>query len=317
MIMEWLWIPVGAAVLVLLAAYYVYRVTFYADRRKIDDPYRMGEHPEIKIDKERIRMLVKEICETEHEDVQIVSFDGLKLRGRYYHAADGAPVHILLHGYRSLGARDFCGIFRIFREMGHNILMIDQRSHGASEGHVISFGIEERYDCLSWVNYAVDRFGKNVKIVLAGLSMGAATVLMASSLDLPDNVRGIIADSAYTSPEEIVLKVARDRKLPGWLIRPLARLGAYMFGHFGLNDSAAEREVAKCKIPVLLLHGEGDFFVPSGMSRKIFAACASEKQLEIFPNEGHCVSYIFHTERYSQDIEGFCHKVLSDALPEE
>lgn len=301
-------------IVLLLAAYYVYRITFYADRRKIDDPYRESTvNPKLKINRERIVQLTTEICETPHEDVHVRSFDGLTLRGRFYPSSTpDAPITLLMHGYRSLGARDFCGTFRIFREMGHHILMVDERAHGASEGHTITFGVYERHDCRTWVDYLLERFGKSANVLLVGFSMGAATVLMASS-SLPENVRGIIADSGYTSPEAIIGKVARDRRLPELPIRLLARLGAYLFGHFGLNNSTAEAEVEKCKTPILLLHGEGDYFVPSGMSRTIFSRIAdrTKKQIAVFPNDGHCASYIFHTERYTEIVENFCRQVLA------
>ncbi len=299
----------AAVLLTLIASYFTFRYTFYADRRKMDDPYVMlNTSPSVKIDAERVRSLVREIMTTPHEDVEIRSFDGLTLRGRYYPGKKGAPLAILMHGYRSLGARDFCGTFRIFPEMGYSILMPDERAHGASEGHVISFGILERHDCLSWANYAHERFGDDTDIVLMGLSMGAATVLMASSLPLPENVRCIIADSAYTSPRDIIAKVARDKSLPARLLMPFVRIGAYMFGHFSLDDAAAEREIEKNNRPVFLLHGEGDFFVPSFMSRRLFRAAKSEKQLLILPNNGHCASYIFNTERYINAIEAFCRR---------
>lgn len=302
---------VGLAVLTLLVSYGVFRYTFFADRRKTDNPYVMLKgSPSVKIDAERVRYLVREICETPHEDVEITSFDGLCLRGRLYAGQKGKPVAILMHGYRSLGARDFCGTFRIFIESGYTVLMPDQRAHGASEGNVIRFGVAERHDCLSWTNYAAGRFGKNARIVLMGLSMGAATVLMASSLPLPENVRCIIADSAYTSPCDIIAKVARDKHLPSALLMPFVRIGAYMFGHFSPNDSAAVREVEKNTRPLLLLHGRGDYFVPSGMSRRIFHAARGEKQLLILPNNGHCASYIFNTERYTEAIESFCRRYV-------
>ena len=138
----------AAALLTLIASYFTFRYTFYADRRKMDDPYVMlNTSPSVKIDAERVRSLVREIMTTPHEDVEIRSFDGLTLRGRYYPGKKGAPLAILMHGYRSLGARDFCGTFRIFPEMGYSILMPDERAHGASEGHVISFGILEGKLC--------------------------------------------------------------------------------------------------------------------------------------------------------------------------
>ena len=292
-------------------ALYVYTVAFYADRKCVKMPYIPEGNPGIKIAPERISYLINDISRTAHEDVYIFSRDGLKLCGKYYHFADGAPLDIQFHGYRSLSCRDLCGGFRISRDMGHNILLVDERAHGNSEGHVISFGIKERYDCMDWVNYAVERFGEKQKIILVGVSMGASTVLMASSLALPDNVVGIIADSAYTSPRDIILKVGADRKIPPYLVLPLAKAGAKIFGHFDLCESSALCEVEKCKMPVLFIHGDEDFFVPSYMSRKIYDACASEKRMTILPNSGHCAGYIFNTQRYIKEIRDFSNYVLS------
>lgn len=143
------------------------------------------------------------------ESVFITSFDGVKLYARYYHVRDGAPLQIQFHGYRGSALLDFCGGNKLAREIGHNTLVVDQRAHGKSGGNTITFGINERYDCLSCINYAVERSGKETPIFLSGVSMDAATVLMASELNLPDNVIGIIADSPYSSPEEIIRKVCR------------------------------------------------------------------------------------------------------------
>ncbi len=290
---------------------YVYMVAFHSDRSKCPDPYIPAGNPTPKISRERIDYLMNDICVSKHEDVTVTSHDGLKLCARYYHHADGAPLDILFHGYRSISDRDLCGGFRISRDMGHNVLLVDERAHGNSEGHVISFGIKERYDCLQWVNYCVRRFGKKQKIILVGVSMGAATVLMASSLDLPENVVGIIADSAYTSPKDIISKVGAERRIPTVISMPLAKAAARIFGHFDLCESSALCEVEKCTKPVLIIHGENDFFVPSEMSRDIFNACASEKRITILPNNGHCAGYIFNTQRYIKEIRDFSSYVLS------
>jgi pimeloyl-ACP methyl ester carboxylesterase len=243
--------------------------------------------------------------------VAIKSFDGLNLSAKYYHHADGAPLDILFHGYRSASCRDCCGVFRISKDQGHNVLLVDQRAHGKSGGRIITFGIRERHDCVSWINYAVERFGKKQKIMLIGLSMGAATVLMAAGLELPHNVVGIISDSTYTSPRDIVLKVSRDRKYPEILVAPLVKAAAKIFGKFDLDETTAVEAVKYCKKPVLFLHGEDDFFVPCRMTRKVFAACASEKHLVAFHNNGHCANYVFNTERYVNEINKFSKEMFS------
>lgn len=288
----------------------VYDRAFRASEKRLCDPRVLEDEMRGKIDNTRVEYLVDSILETEHEEVFITSYDGLSLFGRYYHSKDGAPLDIYFHGYRSLPVRDCCGVFRISRQLGHNVLLVDERAHGRSEGKVISFGIKERYDCLEWTRYAEKRFGKDCPVILFGLSMGAATVLMASSLELPGNVVGIISDSAYTSPLDIIKKVCRDKKLPSAVISPFVEAGAKLFGHFDICESTAIGEVRKCTKPVLFIHGQDDFFVPSYMTRKIYAACNSKKRISVLNNSGHCSGYIFNTERYVKEICNFFEMVL-------
>ena len=205
------------------------------------------------------------ICELDgipFEPVTITAFDGVQLCGRYYHVRDGAPVQIELHGYRGNALRDFCGGNKLAREAGMNTLLVDERANGRSGGRTITFGVKERRDCLSWIECANSRFGP-VPIFLAGVSMGAATVLMAAGLPLPANVAGIIADCPYSSPEAIIRKVCReDMHLPPALLMPFVRLAARLFGRFRLDGASAVEAARDTGIPILLLHGEDDRFVP-------------------------------------------------------
>ena len=195
--------------------------------------------------------------------------------------------------------------------MGQNTLVVDQRSHGKSEGHTITFGIKERFDCLSWIQYANERFGAQIPICLAGVSMGAATVLMASDLELPDNVKCIIADCPFSSPEAIILKVCKeDMKIPPVLAKPFIRFGAAVYGHFRLTECSALESVRHAKVPILLIHGEDDRFVPCDMSREIFNVCSSHKRIETFPDAAHGISYILNPEKYGQITKEFTDQFL-------
>lgn len=285
--------------LILLGAYGAYRKTFYVNRRKKEDIYSLPKKTpeETAI---RTRTLIRALDAVPFETVEIQSHDGLRLFGRYYHVQDGAPLHIQLHGYRSYAMRDFCGGNPLVRERGHNTLVVDQRAHGKSEGHTISFGINERLDCLAWANYAAKRFGKETPIFLTGVSMGAATVLMASELPLPASVVGIIADCPYSSPRAIIRKVIGDMRLPVAAAYPLVCIGAYLFGGIcGLSKHGAVYAVANTKLPILLIHGEADSYVPYSMSREIAAACASKVRLESFPNADHAMSYMTDLDHYT------------------
>ena len=259
---------------------------------------------------EEILANMKAFAKHPYEDVYITSFDGLRLHARFYAGNEDAPLVIAFHGFRSAAARDFSGGMEYYYNHGLNLLLIDHRSHGESEGRAITFGVKERYDCLAWANYADERFGGKKKILLSGISMGAATVLMASELDLPERVVGIIADCPYSAPADILLKVGRDLKFPDAPSRFLLRSSARILANFDLLESAAKTAVANTKAPILLIHGEDDDFVPPTMSEEI-AKAAKEGMVELytFPGAAHGLSYLSDKERYGKLIQDFILRV--------
>lgn len=295
-------------IILLAGSYYAYRIAFYAPPRGRDQVVKPND-PQYDPYREEMRRLFRQLSERPCEFVSITSRDGLKLSGRYYHVKDDAPLDIGFHGYRSHPFTDFSGGTELSVQMGHNVLLIDERAHGKSEGKTISFGIQERLDLLEWVNYAVDRFGEDVKILLYGVSMGGATVLMASDLPLPENVRGIIADCPYSKPLDVILHVGKQRSLPDWLIRPFAILGARIYGGFDLLETDAERAVQNTKVPILIIHGEADHYVPCEMSELVSANPAMVER-HTFPDAAHGISYLVDTPRYHKIVKAFVQKVL-------
>ena len=312
--MLWLLCFAGLLLIVLLIAGFSYRTAFYSSAHRKEDHYALPQGEQYEKEQPRMLSLIQEMDEIPYEAVTISAHDGTKLAARYYHVQDGVPLQIQFHGYRGTALRDFCGGNKLARESGQNTLVVDQRAHGRSGGRTITFGIRERMDCLCWAEYASQRFGSNTPIFLYGVSMGAATVLMASELELPCNVIGIIADCPYSSPEAIIRKVCReDMHLPPALVMPFVRLGARLFGHFDLKEASAVQAVRNTDIPILLLHGEDDRFVPCDMSREIFDACAGEKTRITFPGAGHGLSYIVDTVRYSEAVSRFVDQCLRNS----
>lgn len=299
----------AAGAITVPAAYLCYRMVFAVPRGSTDDVHLLPKGEQY--DKLRDKMLatVDTAAAIPFEDVFITTKDGLRLHGRYYETAPGAPVQILFHGYRSNAVRDFSGGLQLALESGCNALLVDQRAHGASEGKCLSFGVLERRDCLEWIEYVNERCGRDVPVVLVGVSMGAATVLMASGLELPENVAGIIADCGYTSPKAIICKVARDMKLPARLVYPLVRLGARLFGGFDPDECSTEDALRSAKVPVLLIHGEDDRFVPCEMSRTNHSACRSESVLLTVPGAGHGLSYLIDNAGYRSAVLSFLRSV--------
>lgn len=291
--------------LILAGSWYAYSISFYSPlSRRIgpDAPLNGEQYDAVS---EHIFRMTSIMAKIPREDVFITSHDGLKLHGRYYHVQDGAPVEILFHGYRSHPYRDCSGGHALTRKMGFNSLVVDQRAHGESEGSTISFGIMERQDLLGWVQYCNDRFGSEISIILSGLSMGAATVLMSADLNLPKNVKCIIADSPYSTPAAIIEKVCKDKHYPVALCRPFLYLGAFIFGRFKLNETSAKAAVSKAKIPILLIHGEADHFVPCSMSHEIAKCCTSPVTVQTFPDAGHGLCYMTDPKRYEYVVYDF------------
>ncbi len=304
-------IVLGVVVLILLVGSFIaYRMTFYATQKKKDMSRSIPPYPQVEPYRVRLAEMLERIDTHPYETVELRTKDGKRLMGRYYHTADGAPLDIGFHGYKSHPNRDFCGGLYIGLENRHNVLLVEQRSHVGSDGVTIRFGIRERQDCLAWIEYALDRFGKDTEILLYGVSMGAATVLMACGLSLPENVKGVIADCPYSSPRDIIRKVCQqDMGLPAGLLMPLVDLGALLFGHFRLDRRiTAANAVKGAGCPILIIHGDDDRFVPHTMSQEIYAANPDRVRYALFPRAGHAMSYMEDTPRYIAEVERFMHE---------
>lgn len=292
---------------ILGGAYYCYRVAFYAPPRK---PLAEGEFdfPEGEIYEpyhEKMKHWITDLRSLPQEDVEITSFDGLKLRGKYFEYAPGAPIELMFHGYRGSSERDMPGGVQRCFKVGRSALIVDQRCSGRSEGKVITFGIREHRDCLAWVDFMIKKFGPDVKIILTGISMGAATVVMAAGQDLPDNVIGVLADCGYNSAKDIMYEVQKQMGYPPVITYPLTRLAARIYGGFDLEELSPEEAVKNCKVPVIFYHGDTDDFVPCWMSKRVYDACPSRKALITIPGAGHGLAYAKEPQTYLAALREF------------
>ena len=249
---------------------------------------------------------IKEGRTLPHRDISITSFDGLRLYGRYYHFFDGAPIELIMHGYRGSAERDLSGAIARCRKVGTNVIIVDQRCGGRSEGRTTTFGIRESRDCRAWIDYIINEIDPNAKIIIGGVSMGASTVMICAGEELPENVIGVLADCGYTSAKAIIKKVMRDIKMPPALLYPFVRLGAMIFGGFDPEATSPVEQLKKSRLPVIFFHGDTDDFVPCDMSRENFEACASEKKrLVIIEGAGHGIAFPVDPEKYVGAVREF------------
>ena len=246
------------------------------------------------------------------KEVYIHSYDGVKLAGHWHPHPQAERVILAMHGWRSSWSDDFGVIADFWYSNRCSVLYAEQRGQNNSGGACMGFGLLERFDCREWVNWLCGQNAGDLPIYLAGVSMGAATVLMAAGSALPGNVCGIIADCGFTSPEAIWKHVARNNLHLFYGVRKLAvneickkRL------QIGAGEYSTLEALKQCQIPVLFIHGTDDHFVPVEMTYENYKVCSGPKRLFIVPGADHGMSYVVDQAGYQAtmvDFWSFCEK---------
>lgn len=247
-----------------------------------------------------------------HEEVSVTSFDSLALRGIYLPIKNPRGCILCFHGYRSVGMQDFAPMPEYYQSLGLNVLIVDQRACGKSDGKYTTFGVLERKDVVTWANYLHERLG-GLPLVLDGLSLGSATVMLAADQPLPATVCGIIADCGFTSPWDILTHCGKKwfHMPPFPLVYVLSAVSRCLFG-YSYRDCSTLTSLQESTLPLLLLHGGDDDFVPTYMSEKNFeASSANYKRKLIVPGAGHGMSYLTDMPRCQKELADFIDHVIS------
>jgi hypothetical protein len=252
------------------------------------------------------------LAEHPGQSVTITSFDGLTLHGTFYEKEPESPLLIACHGYRSNGVRDFATACPYYYGKGFSLLLIDQRAAGESQGRYLTLGIKEHRDVLAWCEF-VQREHPGCPVVLAGISMGASSVLMAAD-KVPDNVVALLADCGYVSAwDELAYVVHHNAHLPaGWLLWGVD-LWCHLLGGFGLKTVTTTQALAGCTRPVFLIHGQADQLVPFENSLKNHRACGASVSLFSVPQADHGISYLVDGDGYHTAADTFFQEVLASA----
>ena len=240
------------------------------------------------------------------EELYLESSDGLRLHAAWIPEAGSKKVVICLHGYTSQCMSDYVGLSDYYFRNGFSMLLPDARAHGQSEGEYVGFGCKDRMDLMKWIRWVIDTCGEEVQILLHGTSMGGATVLMASSLDLPPQVKGIVSDCAFTSPKYVFTHVLHSMyHMPAFPMIQISDLANKKLAGYGLDKCNAAREVQYARVPLLLIHGDADVFVPCSMCEEIYANSPAGTKKLIVPGAGHAESYFKDPKRYEETLDEF------------
>ena len=241
------------------------------------------------------------------EEVSIKSRDNLTLRGIYIENKVKDKIVLIFHGFKSKGDSDILLSYDFYK-LGYSLLVVDQRGHGKSDGKYIGMGILERYDVLGWIEYAINRFGTNINILLGGTSMGSATIMMASELIKAKQVKGIIADCGFSSCYDEIKYCLKG--LPSFPIMQTINLYSKLFAKYNMKETTAEKSLANSDIPILIVHGKKDSFVPCTNANKCYDASKSQiKELVCFDNSIHGTSYADNTKEYDKKVSIFLKQI--------
>lgn len=307
-----MWTIILLAVIVVAAAGLVYAgFYFYGVAIKRAPKDFLAKTPDLKVDPPVAGASWGEgaewISRQQFREVELRSDDGLKLKGYFLPSerAEGRTA-IIAHGYSGKG-KDMGATAKIYYEhSGYNVLIPDARGHGQSEGDYIGFGWPERRDYLKWIEFVLQETGPQAQIVLHGVSMGGATVLMASGEELPPQVKAVVADCGYSSVKaQLSYQLRRMYHLPGFPFIHFASLITRIKAGYFFGEASALKQVRKAKVPILFIHGDADKFVPFFMMEDLYQACSAPKDKLVVHGAGHGLAYDTDKSEYIARVDNF------------
>lgn len=285
--------------MLILADFLYFKKTFFRDKNSEiteENFYKNLKNHKCNSIEEKIKNNKNIFENAEHKTVNVLSIDDFRLSGKLYLNDDTESQKsvILCHGFKSSGEVDFCTAFKKYMESGFNVLIIDQRAHGNSDGQYSSMGIMESYDIVAWCKWLEMCFGTGSEIVVHGVDMGAfAAVAAGANPEMPQNVKCIIADSIYP----LIHKVVSDKvkKNLSFLSKPaVVIMNAFFRNHIGfdMRDFSLFAIAKDVKIPVLFIHSENDATTPLGTAEFIMKKIPAKTDLVSIKKAFHGTCFI-------------------------
>ncbi len=245
-------------------------------------------------------------------DTFIYNEKNIKLHGYYVNASQPtSQTAIIIHGYTDNAIRMMMLGYMYNKKLGFNILLPDLQYSGLSEGSALQMGWLDRKDIMQWMDVANEIFGDSTQMVVHGISMGGATTMMISGEKQPEYVKCFIEDCGYTSVwEQFGKELKAQFGLPEFPLMYTSSWLCKIIKGWDFQEASAQKQVSKCKLPMLFIHGEKDDYVPTWMVYELHKAKPAPKELWIVPNTDHARSYWLNREEYTQKIKQFTSKYI-------
>lgn len=245
-------------------------------------------------------------------DTTIINSEGLKLNGYYIKSTKPTrKTAILIHGYKDCAYSMMPIAYIYSHELGYNVLLPDLQYHGKSEGKAVTMGWKDRKDILLWAKLANTLFGNNTEIVVHGISMGGATTMMVSGEKLPPYIKCFVDDCGYTSVwDEFNYEIKEMFGLPTFpLMYSSSAICKLLYG-WSFGEASALNQVAKCKLPMLFIHGSADDYVPTRMVYPLYKAKPQPKEIWIVKGAPHAKSFQLNQKAYIKKVAQFTGKYI-------
>ncbi|MBP1617012.1 MAG: Alpha/beta hydrolase family protein [Bacteroidetes bacterium] len=247
-------------------------------------------------------------------DTFIVASDGTKLHAMYIQSPSPHfdKSALVIHGYTNNSIRMLMIGYLYNKGMGYNVLLPDLRAHGKSEGKYIQMGWKDRLDILRWIDVVKSRFGDSTKVVIHGISMGAATTMMTSGAKLQGNVKCFVEDCGYTSVwDEFAYKLKKEYHLPAFPLLYTTSFYANLKLGWNFKEASPLDQIKKCKLPMFFIHGGDDTYVPTSMVYKLYEAKKGIKRIWVIPGVTHAQAYWDHTAEYTTKVKSFVSQYIN------
>jgi fermentation-respiration switch protein FrsA (DUF1100 family) len=247
------------------------------------------------------------------EQIYLHTEDGIELAGYYYaNPARKTKTAVLIHGHSSSGFEGYGCVGLKYIRHGYNILLMDNRACGNSEGKWCTFGLLERKDTLQWVQYLAKENPKD-EMVIHGTSLGGATACMLSEMALPDQVKAIVSDCAYANiRKQLEYSIQKTMHVPYQLVLPQTLWWFHQETGLSVDDASPLEAVKHAKVPMLFIHGEEDRYVKKENALALYDACTSEKKLLLIPGAGHAAAHYVGKEKYEGPLFQFLDQYIKE-----